>query len=206
MSMRSTPEERRRREQIVADEEQFEALLAAALRAAPPVRPRRRVRWRPVAAVAATLLVAAGAWLGLRMQVPTAPDSVLGAEVIAHIHHEPHALAVTADRAPEADIERVLRRAGARFAQPVERVSYARLCPFRGRLVAHFVVQGERGPVTVLLLPEEHLTRPTPVRNEEFSGTLVPLEGGGSIAIVGQPDEDLQEIRDRFAEAVRWQL
>lgn len=206
MSKRPTPEEKDRRERIVADEPQFEALLRAALRVGPPVRRPGPRRWRPAAAVAAALLVAAGTWLGLRIQQPAAPHDALGAEVIAHIHHEPHALVVTADRASEADIERVLRRAGALLEGPVGQVSYAKLCPFRGRLVAHFVVQGERGPVTVLLLPAEHLTQPTPVRSEDFSGTLLPLEGGGSIAIVGQPDEDLEEIRDRLAEAVRWQL
>lgn len=199
-----TPEEQARRAAIVADEGRFEALLEAALRVDPPrLHGRRGPASLPVAAAAA-LVLAAAAWIGLRIQAPEAGS--LGAELVAHILHEPQSLAATAESAPAARVDAMLQRAGATLGRPVGLVSYAALCPFRGRLVAHFVVQGERSPVTVMLLPDEHVATAMPVREGDFVGTVVPIEGGGSVAIVGQPDEDLEQIRDRVVEAVRWRL
>lgn len=200
-----TPEEQVRRAAIVADEGRFEALLEDALRVDPPrLRGLRGPAYLPVAAAAA-LVLAAAAWIGLRIQAPNEAGS-LRAELVAHILHEPQSLAATPESAPPARVDAMLQRAGATLGRPVGLVSYAALCPFRGRMVAHFVVQGERSPVTVMLLPDEHVATPMPVREGDFVGTVVPIQGGGSVAIIGQPDEDLEQIRDRVVEAVQWRL
>jgi hypothetical protein len=200
-----TPEEQARRAAIVADAGRFEALLEDALRVEPPMpRGRRGPALLPLAAAAA-LVLAASAWLGLRIQDPNVAGS-LGEELVAHILHEPQALVVAAESVPQARVDAVLQRAGATLKRPVGLVTYAILCPFRGRMVAHFVVQGERSPVTVMLLPDEHVATAMPVREGDFIGTVMPIQGGGSVAIVGQPDEDLAQIRDRVVEAVRWKL
>lgn len=209
MTTRMTPEERRRREAIVADEARFEALLEAAFRVAPgEVRPVRRTRrsWPAAAAIAATLVLAAGAWLGLRTEFQSPGTSPLAPEIIAHIRHEPGALVVTAGTVPQARVDEVLRRGRASLAGPIGDVSYARLCPFRGQTVAHFVVQGAQGPVTVMLLPEESVATATQIDEDGFKGTIMPIEDGGSVVIVGRPDEDLEVIRDRLLQAVRWRI
>ena len=213
MTTTMTPEERRRREALLADARRFDALLEAALRVPVeasaggqvPAAPRARTRWPAFAAVAASMVLAAALWLGLQGRTPT-DGAPWGAEIIAHILHEPAALAVTAGTVPAPEFDTVLRRGRAVLAEPLGPVSYAKLCPFRGEMVAHFVVPGERGPVTVMLLPHENVAGPTPIDEEGFTGTLVPLEGGGSAAIVGTPDEDLDMIRDRLLQAVRWRL
>lgn len=204
-----TDEERQRREAILADDKRFEALLEAAFKVGgPKPRPASRVRsrWPAVFAVAASLVLAAGAWLGLRSDTPGHQASPLAPEIIAHIGHEPASLAVTARTVPAARFEGVLERGRASLAAPVGQVSYAMLCPFRGHMVAHFVVQGEKGPVTVMLLPDEDVTEATPIDEGGFQGTIVPIESGGSVAIIGQPDEDLEEIRDLLVQAVRWRI
>lgn len=213
MNTTMTPEERRRREALLADEQRFDALLEAALRV--PVErsaagqgasaPRPRPRWPAFAAIAASMVLAAALWFGLQGRTPT-DVSPLGPEIIAHILHEPASLAVSASTVPAQEFDEVLRRGRAGLAQPVGRVSYAKLCPFRGEMVAHFVVQGEKGPVTVMLLPHEEVAGPTPIDEDGFIGTIVPVEGGGSAAIVGTPDEDIQIIQDRLQQAVRWRL
>ena len=156
-------------------------------------------RWVQFGAAAA-LVIATALWLGVR------GPSELPAAVMAHVHHEPASLVRTERAVPAPQIDEVLRQASAELTRPVGLVTYVKLCPFRGHMVAHFVVQGEEGPVTVLLLPEENVVRTTPVRDEGFVGTLVPLEIGGSIAIVGEPRESLDAIRDRLVSAVRWKL
>lgn len=197
-------ESRDARARLAADDGAFDALLARAVQV--PRRPVRRPHKAPGTrrwvqfATAAAIVLATALWVGLR------EPSELPAAVMAHVHHEPEALARTEQAVPAAEMEAVLRRAGAELMRPVGLVSYVKLCPFRGNMVAHFVVQGDKGPVTVLLLPEENVVTTTPVREDGFVGTLVPLEIGGSIAVVGGTDESLDVIRDRLVRAVRWSI
>ena len=53
---------------------------------------------------------------------------------------------------PPASIAGVLRAAGVEFDAHMP-VVYAAPCPFRGRRIAHLVVQTAHGPMTVMLLP-----------------------------------------------------
>jgi hypothetical protein len=194
---------RAERAAVAGDEARFEALLRRAMDVRPAVaKPRRAAlpRWRLVAGVAATVVLAAGVWVAQREPAP------LQAAVVEHVLHEPQALDSSLSPVSAAELQAVLRPAGAELERPVGAVTYVRLCPFHGRMVAHFVVQGERGPVTVMLLPNEHVAAPTPIREPGFVGTLVPLEIGGSIAVVGRPDERLDLIRERVAAAVRWKI
>jgi hypothetical protein len=194
---------RAERAAIAGDEARFEALLRRALDVRPAVaKPRRAAlpRWRLVAGLAATVVLASAVWVAQR------EPATLQSAVVEHVLHEPQALDPSLSPVSAAELQAVLRPAGAELERPVGAVTYVRLCPFHGRMVAHFVVQGERGPVTVLLLPDEHVAAPTPIREPGFVGTLLPLEIGGSIAVVGRPDERLDVIRDRVAAAVRWKI
>ncbi|MEJ2515444.1 MAG: DUF3379 family protein [Gammaproteobacteria bacterium] len=197
------PTDRAERARIAADAAAFEALLARAAqlpRQAPATRrPRGHRHWVQFG-LAASLVLATALWFGLR-EPASLPEAV-----IAHVHHEPEALAPARNPVNGADLEQVLRQAGAEFVRPVGTVTYVKLCPFRGEMVAHFVVQGRRGPVTVLLLPEENISTPAPIREDGFVGTLVPLEIGGSIAVVGEPEESLETIRDALVAALRWRV
>ena len=42
-------------------------------------------------------------------------------------------------------------------------ITYARTCVINGKKVPHLTVQGEQGPVMILLMPDEKVTAVTPV-------------------------------------------
>lgn len=196
------------------DDAQFEALLERALRidvpeprtAAPPARQQR---WKLMAAAASVVLVV-GVLVGRLYDAAFFPSQDLASDVIVHVHHEPMAIedapGGTPQPVPSGEFQDVLRAAGVRMTpvQPV--VRYAKLCPFRGRMVAHFVVQGPEGPVTVLLLPDEDVPAAIPVAEDGFVGTIVPMEQGGSIAVVGGSGSAVDEIQREVAAAVQWRL
>jgi len=155
----------------------------------------------PGLAVAASLLllVAAG-WLGMR-GFGGAPLS-LSAEVVAHIEAERDYLQKT-DEVGEATVAALLEGFGARIRHSPGRVSYAGACEIRNRKGVHLVLQGERGPVTVLYVPGE---KPGPTKRFEqdgFSGELLPV-GGGSLAVVGEQGEALEAIITNLEHAIAW--
>ena len=162
----------------------FEALLEKALRVPIPSAPAQETarpeveeaarksgnrRPYPWLAVAATVLVAAGIWMSLGPNPGEAPAdrvATLSADLMAHVHHEPKALLAGNEPVGPAQVDQVLDRAGVRRGGEIGTVTYVRLCPFRGHQVAHFAVQGKSGPVTVMLLPDEHVSRAISGREE----------------------------------------
>jgi hypothetical protein len=191
-------------------DKRFEALIERALRIDVPgpvarVEPRKLPRW-PFIAVAASLLLAAGMLVNSLYEARYFGGDDLATDVIAHVLHEPELLVPTDAPADGAEFDQILREAGARFSVAPAAVSFVRLCPFRGHMVAHFVVRASHGPVTVLLLPNEEVDARTPLNEQGFIGTIVPLDAGGSIAVVGEADEDIEEVRTQVAGALRWRL
>ncbi|MEE8118814.1 MAG: DUF3379 family protein [Gammaproteobacteria bacterium] len=158
---------------------------------------RRQPRWL---ALAATVLIAIGAggvsWNSLY-------GDPLDTAIIAHIHHEPELLLNTDQRVSSARLQKVLYRGGAKMNGNLGEVSYAGLCQFRGQLVAHLVLQGERGPITLILLPNEKVDAPTPIDENGFQGVILPLESG-SVAVVGMDGEPLEVVEYRVKDAITW--
>lgn len=166
-------------------------------------RPARRAggagarRWL---ALAASILITAGLGFGIWLSFPTA---TLATAVVDHMQHESHSMVTTAERIAPFDLESVLRASGVRMAHPISSVSYARSCRFRGDLVPHLVVQTDGGPVTVMLLRNEHVAGPVDFEDQGYAGTFVP-SGKGSIAVLGAPGVGIAQVADRVERAVEW--
>jgi hypothetical protein len=163
------------------------------------IREAHRNRW---IALAASMTIAIAAIVGV---VRNGSDEVFATEIVAHMHDEPDLL-VPVDYAVEpARLVAVVDRGGAELAGDLGDVSYAGLCNFRGKLVAHLVVRGEHGPVTIMLLPDETVGEATPIDESGFRGTILPV-GDGSIAIIGSETESLDALETQVVESVRWQI
>jgi len=195
-----------------SDDARFEDLLERALRIdVPPtgtVKRRPRVTWEWTRmALAAAVVLAVGLTFSKLQDAAYFGSDDLASDVMAHVRHEPAALVSTREAVSPAALDKVLQSAGARLASLDRPVTYIKLCPFRGQMVAHMAVQGQNGPVIVILLPEENVDVPMPIDEDGFVGTIVPLGAmGGSFAVVGEYAGDLQSIKDQVADAVRWRL
>ena len=82
-------------------------------------------------------------------------------------------------------------------------VTYAQPCVINGKDVPHLVIQGERGPVTILLMPHEEVAEETPLDGDSIKGVILPV-GKGSIAIIGERDELLAPIQKNVVNSVTW--
>jgi hypothetical protein len=158
-------------------------------RRAPPVR-----RYALAASVVLALLVAGGAWL-------FRPPSALAAEVVAHVEEEADSWSAH-EQMPAGSIAAVLGAAGVQFDVSVP-IVYAAPCQFRGRRIAHLVVQTAHGPLTVMLLPHVSVTRREKFSEDGLSGMLLPA-GKGSVAVLARGTRLEAAEADAMVSAVRW--
>ena len=82
-------------------------------------------------------------------------------------------------------------------------ITYAQSCIINGNRVPHLVIQGQRGPVTILLMPDEEVHEAIDIMGEHVNGIILPV-GDGSIAIVGEREESLESIRRKVLNSVTW--
>jgi hypothetical protein len=165
-----------------------------------PLRPPRaaayRRRWLAMAAsVLMAVLVAGVLWVA-------APGASVAADVVTHMAGEPDAWRRTDVPVPDAELQGVLRNTHLRLAAGSNMVSYASSCAFRGHHVPHLVIQTESGPMTVMVLVHERVSKPVQFDEQGYRGVIVPVTGHGSIAVLTHgPDTDIKAV-ERIAAQV----
>ena len=163
--------------------------------------PRRRWSSTTLLAMAATVVLAA--FIGMRMFGPGPEYASLAEELLAHLDHEPYALVVTDVPVSDARLDSVVSADVARLDHGAGLITYAQTCIINGKEVPHLVIQGERGPVTLMLMPEEKVSAPESFMGDNIKGVILPV-GDGSIALFGAPDEAFDRIEKRVLDSVTW--
>jgi hypothetical protein len=128
----------------------------------------------------------------------------LDQRVLAHIELERELLS-TREKVSRAKLLSVLKSVGAELKGDLANVQHASLCPLSEHGGAHLVFDGRKGPVIVLLLPKEFVAAPTAIQREKMAGLVLPTTNG-SMALVSEHGESLQEIAQRMRGAVTWRL
>jgi hypothetical protein len=192
-------------EQLLRFESRFERALRVGL---PPQTgmarrvPVYRKSWLAMAAsVLLAAVVAGGLWLSV-------PRSSLAAAVVTHMGGEPEAWRRTDVPVPSSELLEVLRDSHLRLAGGAGMVSYASSCAFRGHHVPHLVIQTESGPVTVMVLVHERVSKLVQFDEQGYRGVIMPVAGHGSLAVLTRgPTTDLktvEHIADRVLDSIVW--
>ena len=164
--------------------------------------PKRKRSLTPLwFAVAATVVLATS--ISLRMSDLFQGHDTLANEILAHLDHEPGALRVTDVAVSDERLARIVPATLAVFDRDDALITYAQPCTIRGKQAPHLVVQGETGPVTIILMPDETVAEATPIEGANVKGVILPV-GDGSIAIIGNRDELLAPIQKNVVDSVTW--
>jgi hypothetical protein len=147
--------------------------------------------WAASAALASVLVI----W-ALR------PSDTLARDLVTHIESESDSWA-SDHPVPTATVNGILAKAGVALDMRSGKVMYARNCLFRGHVVPHLVVTTSRGPVTVLVLPHENVTRRTSFHEDGMSGVITPAPHG-SLAILALGSESVDAVAPEIQQSVRW--
>jgi hypothetical protein len=184
---------------------EFETRLQRAMRVEMSVRARVSPprRWLTLAAsVLVGVAVAGGIWL-------TLPQRSLAAAVVAHMAGEPDAWRRTDVPVDAPALQDVLKDSKLLLKPDAGIVSYASSCQFRGHVVPHLVVQTASGPVTVMVLVHEPIRKSMDFDEQGYRGTIVPVPGHGSIAVLmrdpGVSREAVEQIAARVGASIVWE-
>ena len=166
----------------------------------------RKRSWAPLTtptwfAMAATVVVAA--LLGIRLLSTGIEHQSLADQILAHVDHEPYALRVTDVAVSDERLASVVPANVARMDHSAGLITYAQSCVINGHEVPHLVIQGERGPVTILLMPQEMILEAQILAGENVNGVILPV-GNGSIAIIGESGESLERIQQQVMKSATW--
>ena len=166
-----------------------------------PLDARRRFKAPGWMAVAATVVLAA--FIGFRLFGTDVTYPSLADEIVAHLDHEPKALRVTDEPVDARRLARVVPANVAAMNHDAGLITYAQTCVINGKNIPHLVMQGEQGPVTILLLPDETVDAPVPIEGHGINGIILPV-GDGSVAIIGESNEKLEAIEKNVVNSVTW--
>ncbi len=123
-------------------------------------------------------------------------------EVLAHIYEELHHL----DEQQNNDLDsinKVLAMFGGTMTQKIGKVNYLGGCDIANKKSVHMVLAGIKGPVTVMMLPNVKVKNMRRVSDERFKGFIFPATKG-SMAIVGESGEPLDEIKNKMEKGIHW--
>lgn len=174
-------------------------LAQTAVRSGGHKHPRHR-HWT----VAAGFLLAMGlsAWLGFQWQSTDTAGDGLDQLVLNHVHSELHHLEEPGHVTPEA-VQLTFAQFGAHAGAGLGQVRYIGRCHIRNQAGVHMVLSGEQGPVTVLVMPGEHVEHRLQLNSADFSGLIVPTEYG-SLAVLGNHQEPLDRALEKIRTSVHW--
>lgn len=162
---------------------------------------RRRISTPAWFAVAATVVIAA--FVGVRMVGNDVTYPSLADEILAHLDHEPKALRVIDEPVSERRLTKIVPASIANMNHEAGLITYARTCVINGKKIPHLVIQGEFGPVTILLMPDEMIEGAVQIDGQSINGVILPV-GSGSVAIIGEDKENLGNIQQSVVDSVSW--
>jgi len=162
----------------------------------------RRQAW--YAAAASVLLIVGATITSLITESWERGNMALAQSVLNHIEDEAHHLR-EAGPVAQNRARFVFARFGAQLVEDIGQINFAAECLMRKRNGVHLVLSGEQGPITAFFMPGEHVEETIPVKSERFQGTITPT-GWGSVAVVGEHGENLQDMTARLSTAVSWPI
>ena len=163
---------------------------------------RTQLSWRRHAyALAASIVLSVGLVGGFVLHMQRGPS--LGEAVVSHVNEELFALTASGP-VGEEELQALIKPVGLELTGYIGNVTFATLCVVRGKITGHLVMEGEKAPVTVLLMPNERVKERSVIREDHLRGMIVP-QGNGALVIVGAPGEPLDSIASRVQSVVRWQ-
>jgi hypothetical protein len=162
--------------------------------------PASYLHLRPIYALAVSMLLVIGLFAGLWWW--QADTIFLKRGIITYVENTPQAFQ-TGGEVPSAELRGMFKAIGAKLTGDIGQVSFCNLLTLQGHNSAHIVLTGTKGPINVLFIRDSKMTGPQNLSNGELKG-LILSTAWGNLAIIGIPQEPLEQVAERINEGVSW--
>ncbi len=159
---------------------------------------RSRLNYYFSSALAASLLlVVSMIFITLHKQEPA-----LEQVITSYIKNNPQ-LPITKQNIHHIELKRLFASVNLSLDGDLGIVKFAKPCYINEQLSLHLILAGDKGSVTVLLMPNSSVNNTIKVNNTSLNGIIVPCPKG-SMAILGASGEALDQIKQRFQNSITW--
>jgi len=160
-------------------------------------------RWH--IAIAASIAFVIGITLPLLNNFSHSPADI-GEIAMQHVKAEYYFTAQTNEHADLKMVNAKLARYGAEAHDELGEVTYVNYCSFDGTPALHMVMQGEKGQITVFVVPADGDFTGTETFNNQHLKGITEKMGNANVVIVGERDESLQSTRKAMQNNIQWEI
>jgi len=134
------------------------------------------------------------------------PTPTLGEVALNHVQQEYYMTAKVNEKASLKNVNVKLARYGGTVNKDLGNIFFVNYCSFEGTSALHMVLQGEKGRVTVFVVPENSDLKPTTeFSNQHFKGISEDM-GKAKMVLVGEPDEPLEKMKEMLDKNIQWDI
>jgi len=130
----------------------------------------------------------------------------IGTIALQHVQNEYFLTAKANENASLQTVNAKLAVYGAEAQKDLGEVLFVNYCSFEGTSALHMILNGEKGRVTVFVVPEKGNFIPA----DSFSGDhlkgISEKIGKASVVIVGEMDEPLEMMKEKLDSSIKWDI
>lgn len=134
------------------------------------------------------------------------PHSDIGSVALQHVKQEYFLTAKANENASLQTVNAKLAVYGAKAMGNFGEVLFVNYCSFEGTSALHMILKGEKGRVTVFVVPEDAGLKPASSFKDQHLKGISENMGKTSLVIVGEEDEPLEIMKDKLSDSIKWDI
>lgn len=160
-------------------------------------------RWH--IAIAASIAFVIGLSLPMLGSLST-PQFDIGTVALQHVQEEYFLTAKANENATLQNVNAKLAIYGATAKEGLGEVLFVNYCRFEGTSALHMILKGEKGRVTVFVVPEDADFKPSAEFSSQYLKGISERVGKASVVIVGERDEPLEAMKEKLDKSIKWDI
>ncbi|WP_028870248.1 DUF3379 family protein [Psychromonas arctica] len=132
--------------------------------------------------------------------------SDIGSVALQHVKQEYFLTAKANENATLQSVNAKLAIYGAKATDSFGEVLFVNYCSFEGTSALHMILKGEKGRITVFVVPEDAGFKPSSSFKDQHLKGISEHIGKASLVIVGEQDEPLEMMKEKLAGSIKWDI
>lgn len=204
---------------LINEAKEFDQLLKDTLHIVPPhdlvnnilrkqhvlTQPEKMASHRWHIAVAASIAFITGLTLPIVNNIYRTPMDI-GSLALQHVQKESFFIAKVNENATIENVNVKLARYGGVVHNELGKILFVNYCGFEGVSALHLILEGEKGPVNVFVMPKDANFNDVVEFSNQYLKGISEQFGNNNVVIVGERNESLNRIKDKLTTNIQWEI